>query len=432
MNRLWKYLPSFILWVLAFYFLSERAVYRYQHMGAGVDIGLFENLFFWIVQDGKAITSLGLDGTLHHYFADHINWYIYPISTIYYFFPFVESLLIFQAFVISFPILLFPFFGNQKSFQWVYSTLYALFLPIYWIQIFDFHPEVLWIPLFFLFYLFWEKKSKLWILFFILSLLTKEETCFVWIVFSFLQRKEYPKESIFIAIVSSLYFIVSIGLLVYFHNQFQTNTPAHLERYNDPLSALNKIHLFPFLILYLNLPFLFLSFRSPMMICLVPYLLYSIFSQYEVNKTPFTHHSFITIPIVFLSYVQSLENLNWNRKKYIFGVSILVSMILFIFYGPISKSYSYRKEYLNREVSVNDYQILRNLLPNETIVSNVPQYLSNRKEIQLHLPNNSSSAHYYVFYQWKNDFNPIDHPIGYILQSSIENHIFIFKRQKID
>ncbi|TGM48741.1 DUF2079 domain-containing protein [Leptospira biflexa] len=432
MIRLWKYLPSFILWILVFYFLSERAIFRYQHMGAGVDIGLFENIFYNLIHTGKAITSLGLDGNLHHYFADHINWFIFPISIIYYYFPYIESLLILQALILSLPILIFPYFGNQKSYHLIYPLLYALFLPIYWIHIFDFHPEVLWIPFFFLFYLFWKKQSKIWILFFLLSLLTKEETCFVWIVFSYLQRKMYPKESLFITMISVIYFIIAIGLLILFHDEFQSNSPAHLERYKDPFTALSNFHLFPYLILFLSLPFLFFNFKHQLMYCLFPYLIYSILSKFEVNKTPFTHHSFITIPIVFLSYIEIVENLDENRKKIVLRISLLISIFLFLFYGPISKSYSYRKEFMNRSVSNSDYLTLRKLLPNESIVSNIPQYLSNRKEIQLYLPNQTYSADYYVRYRWGKESSDQNPPSDYQLQSSVENHIQIFIRKKID
>lgn len=149
MKRIPHHLPSLLLWMLVFYFLSERSIFRYQHIGAGVDIGLFENLFYNLIHNAKAVTSIGIDGNLHHYFADHINWYIYPLSLLYGLFSFAETLLIFQAFVLSIPILILPLYKKDTLHQWIYPLLYGLFLPIYWIQIFDFHPEVIWIPLFF-------------------------------------------------------------------------------------------------------------------------------------------------------------------------------------------------------------------------------------------------------------------------------------------
>lgn len=432
MKEPWKYIPSLLLWVIVFYFLSERAIFRYEHLGAGVDVGLFENLFYHIIHTGEAVTSLGLDGNTHHYFADHINWFIYPISILYYLFPSIETLLIFQAFVLSVPILIIPFLGKEKTQYFFYPFLYALYLPIYWIQIFDFHPEVLWIPFFFLFYYFWKQQSKLWYLFFTLSLLVKEEISLVWIVFSLVYRKSYPKETIFIGISSSLYFLLSIGILSYFNSSISSLAPAHLERYRDPWFAITHLHLFPYLILFLNLPFLFLSFRSPLMFCLIPYLLYSVFSKFEVNKTPFTHHTFVTIPIIFLSFTQTLETLHSRQKRLFVIISVIVSITLFLLYGPISKSFSFRKEYMNPSGSTKDYQILRNLLPNDSIVSNIPQYLANRNEIQLYLPNKKYSANYYIHYQWeKETSNPVP-PMGYTLESTIENRIHIYKLEKID
>ncbi|PJZ84840.1 DUF2079 domain-containing protein [Leptospira harrisiae] len=425
------HLPSLILWSVVFYFLSERSIFRYQHMGAGVDIGLFENLLFNLVHLGKAITSLGVDGNVHHYFADHINWYIYPLSLLYYFFPYVESLLIFQALVLSIPILVVPFYKNEPSYQWVYPLVYSLFLPIYWIQIFDFHPEVLWIPLFFLFYYCWKQKSKFWILFFILSLLVKEECALVWIVFAFVKYSSNQKESIFIGTFSLLYFIFSIILLSKMQNATATHPmPTHLERYQNPIGALQNLHLFPYLFLFLNLPFLFLQFRNKLLFCLLPYFFYSLFSSFEVNKTPFTHHSFIAIPIIVLSFIESIENNHLKFKQYFGYISLVSSIILFLFFGPFSKSYSYRKEFMNPGNSKADYQTMRSLLKEKSIVSNVPQYFSNRTTVTLFLPNQIPSAEYLVFYQFPTQPKIFAIPSGYEWKETIKNHIQIFKRKE--
>ncbi|TGM01720.1 DUF2079 domain-containing protein [Leptospira jelokensis] len=432
MRSFGKFIPTFFLWSIVFYFLSERAIFRYHHMGAGVDIGLFENLFYQLNHTGNAITSLGLDGNAHHYFADHINWYIYPIALLYHFFPGVEFLLILQAFLLSIPILIIPFFEYKKSYLYAYPLLYALYLPIYWIQVFDFHPEVIWIPLFFLFFLFWRIQSKFWLLFFCLSLLTKEETSLVWLIFSILIWNSHPKESKLIGIISFLYFILSLYLLNHFYHKPSPYQLAHLERYEDPLTAIKNLHLFPYLFLFLTLPFLFLPFFHRMAWCLLPYALYSLFSKFEVNKSPFTHHSFLPIPILFICMTETIETIFSKRKQILIFSSLLVSVIMFGLFGPLTKTYSYRKDFMNRQVTPEDVSELRQLLPEESIVSNVPQYLSNRNEIQLFLPNKNYTAKFFVFYQGKNFGIPDDVPSGYSLISKRENHILIFQRKKID
>ncbi|MCW7491894.1 DUF2079 domain-containing protein [Leptospira sp. 2 VSF19] len=433
MKRLRYHLPSFLLWLVVFYFLSERSIFRYQHMGAGVDIGLFENLFYNLIHQGKAITSLGVDGNNHHYFADHINWFIYPLYLLYYLFPYVESLLIFQALVLSIPILIFPFYKWEKSYHLVYPFLYTLFLPIYWIQIFDFHPEVLWIPLFFLFYYFWKKKSKYWVLFFALSLLVKEECALVWIIFALVILRKNPKESLFIGTLSLLYFLFSIFLLSKMQDSITNlSIPTHWERYKNPIGALQNLHLFPYLFLFLNLPFLFLQFKNKLILCLLPYLFYSILSSYEVNKTPFTHHSFIAVPILFICFIEIVETFN-RKKKYLFCfTSLLVSIALFVWFGPLSKTYSYKREFMNPGLSTKDVSILRNLLEGKSIVSNIPQYLSNRNQVQLFLSNKTYSADYFVFYQFQNQLTPVFVPKEYKLDKEIEKHIQIYKYKKID
>lgn len=432
MKSFGKFLPSFLIGSFVFYFLSERAIYRYQHMGAGVDIGLFENLFYNLSHTGKAFTSLGIDGQSHHYFSDHINWFIYPIGILYHFFSHAETLLILQALILSAPIIILPTFGIQNSYKIIYPLLYALYLPIYWIQIFDFHPEVLWIPFFFFFFLFWKKQSKLWYVFFFLSLCTKEETTLIWIVFSFLIRDSHPKESRTIGIITILYMILSIFLLYYFNHQTAHYKLAHLERYVDPIGAITKYHLFPYLLLFLLFPLLFLPLRYPLSLCLFPYVLYSLGSQWEVNKTPFTHHSFITIPILFVSFIEVVESFSIPWKRTILSLSLLISILLFFQFGPITKTYSYRKDFMNREIKTDDVSILRSLFPGESIVSNVPQYLAYRSEVFLFLPNKEYSAKYFVYYQGK-DFPPFEKaPIGYEQIFHKENHILIFQHKKID
>lgn len=431
MKRIWYHLPSFVLWMAVFYFLSERSIFRYQHMGAGVDIGLFENLFYNLVHNAKAVTSIGIDGNPHHYFTDHINWYIYPLSMLYGQFPFVETLLIFQALVLSFPILILPIFKKETFYQWVYPFLYSLFLPIYWIQIFDFHPEVVWIPLFFLFYYFWKQKSPFWILFFIFSLLAKEECALVWIVFSLIEGKSRPKESLWMGVISFIYFFFCIFLLTELRDPtLDSQMPAHWERYKNPITALQNLHLFPYLLLFLNLPFLLIQFKNKLIVCLVPYFLYSLLSSYEVNKTPFTHHSFIAIPIIVLSFIEVFDQFLHKYKLIFGGTTLLASIVLFFCFGPFSKSYSYKKEYMNPGVSTKDVATLRTLFPGKSVVSNVPQYLSNRSEVQLLLPNRNDSADYFVFYQFNTHLPISGIHAGYQWERNIENYIQIYKRKE--
>ena len=431
MKRIWYHLPSFVLWMVVFYFLSERSIFRYQHMGAGVDVGLFENLFYNLIHNANAVTSIGIDGNSHHYFSDHINWYIYPLSMLYGVFPFIETLLIFQAFVLSIPILILPLYKKDTFYKWIYPFLYSLFLPIYWIQIFDFHPEVIWIPLFFLFYYFWKQQSPFWILFFIFSLFAKEECALVWIVFSLVEGKSRAKESLWIGGLSIVYFFFCIFLLSELRDpMIASPVPAHWERYKDPITALQNLHLFPYLILFLNLPFLLIQFKNKLIFCLVPYLLYSLLSSYEVNKTPFTHHSFIAIPIIVISFLEVIDQFSHKSKLLFGGTSLLVSTVFFFWFGPLSKSYSYKKEYMIPVSSTKDITILRTLFEGKSIVSNVPQYLSNRSKVQLFLPNNEYSADYFVFYQFQNRL-PIDNiPNGYTWEREIENHIQIYKHKE--
>lgn len=241
------------------------------------------------------------------------------------------------------------------------------------------------------------------------------------------------KESFWIGILSFVYFFFCLLLLSLLRDSNLNHlVPAHWERYQHPFTALHNLHLFPYLFLFLNLPFLFLQFKNQFILCLIPYFLYSIFSSYEVNKTPFTHHSFIAVPIILISFLEVIERYSQKSKLLFGGAALLVSTTLFFGFGPFSKSYSYKKEYMNPGVSVKDVSILRNLVPGKSVVSNVPQYLSNRKDVQLIFPNRNDSAEYFVYYQFNTQLLPSYIPNGYQWEQNIENYIQIYKLKKID
>lgn len=85
---------------------------------------------------------------------------------------------------------------------------------------------------------------------------------------------------------------------------------------------------------------------------------------------------------------------------------------------------------MNPGISTKDITTLRSLVPGKSVVSNLPQYLSNRSEVQLFLPNKEYSADYFVFYQFQNQLPPAALPKEYKWEREIENHIQVYRREE--
>lgn len=372
----------FLLFLALFCFLSERSITKFLHLKAGMDTGLFENILYNTLHGDFFYTFLGPVDLWHSYFSDHVDLILFLILPFYYLFPQTETLFILQAFFLSSPILILYFYSKDKIDRPVIpSVLYALYLPVYWIGIFDIHPEVAFIPLFLLFMIQWEKKNLRYAFtLFLFCLFCKEEIAFVFIVFSALVRKEEPKFALLLFLISISYFCATIGILS-FNNPF-SGIPMHVGRYSEiPKDS----YLFGPLLFFLLTPFLIFPFLSRYLLLVLPYLAYSFLSNAIPNKTPFTHHSFVAVPILFVAFLSGYDFLKKKGKAadWILATCALTFLYLFLSQGPPNKKYNYKEDFLRGSVTKEQVDFLRNYDPEANIVSNVPSVLGNRKIIRV-------------------------------------------------
>lgn len=121
------------------------------------------------------------------------------------------------------------------------------------------------------------------------------------------------------------------------------------------------------------------------LLLILPYLAYSFLSNAIPNKTPFTHHSFVAVPILFVAFLSGYDFLKKKGKAadWILATCALTFLYLFLSQGPPNKKYNYKEDFLRGSVTKEQVDFLRNYDPEANIVSNVPSVFGNRKIIRV-------------------------------------------------
>lgn len=383
---------------------------------------MFENILFNTLNGDFFTTSLGPFDFPHSYFSDHVNLNLFFIIPIYSVFPYMETLFCIQSVFLASPILLlYLICRDWQTFRFLPSVLYFFYLPVFWIGIFDIHFETAFIPLFLMFFYFEKIGNRKWkFISFLLCLFCKEEIASVFIVYSILKFRSDSKSSFSILSVSIIYFMFSLIILSI--SRPDTGLPYHLYRF---MQIPQSQGLYIYLIYFLFVPFLFFPFLSKYVLLVFPYLAYSFISSSEVNKTPLTHHSFLAVPILFISFMDGFhtfqdyiknrktgaENIHKSEFPFldlekesasgkaafyfktflhkVYSVPFLslflifLSIFLFFTEGPPSKKYSYGKNFMKRDIPDDALEFLKNYRKDEKIASNIPAVLSAREHLRL-------------------------------------------------
>jgi uncharacterized membrane protein len=145
----------------------------------GFDLGVFDQAFWNTTQGRPFETTMGLGPAPHSQLADHFSpilWLLVPFYTL---FPHPETLLVVQTLALTlgaWPIYLLAKLKLPAGYALVWVALYFLFLPLAFINLYDFHEITLAVaPLGFALY-FLEKGERRWFLVSLLvTLLVKEE-----------------------------------------------------------------------------------------------------------------------------------------------------------------------------------------------------------------------------------------------------------------
>jgi len=314
------------------------------------DLGIFDQAVYLISQGLPPFSSL----MGYHILGDHAAWIFYLLAIPYKIYPTVHWLLLIQALAfVSGAVILWKLANladlpENKSVALI--LVYLLYPAVFNINLFDFHPEVIALPLFLTAVLTARKQNILSFSLSILFILGCKEILALtvialgfWLLF-LEKRKTYGMIAILAGVV---WFLIATQLIIPYYTHGQ---PAAINRYsflgNSVLEITQNILLKPWLIFrniftsqnleylaFLFLPILWaISFKSlPFLWPVIPALALNLITDDQPQKDLVHHYSIPILPFLMLSVLATLQvNGGWLKKpKYI----IIWSLIFFLILG---------------------------------------------------------------------------------------------------
>ena len=175
------------LGVAAAYFIlySALSVLRHEsYHSFGFDLGLFDQVF-WNTTQGRPFESTMSQAlpVPHSLLGDHFSPIFLVLMPFYYAFPHPETLLVIQTFALAlgaWPVYLLARLKLPPGYALAWVAVYFLFVPLAFINLYDFHEVALSVaPLGFALY-FLEKGRRVWFLISLLvTFLVKEEMALI-------------------------------------------------------------------------------------------------------------------------------------------------------------------------------------------------------------------------------------------------------------
>jgi uncharacterized membrane protein len=167
--------------VVYFLLYATLAVLRHRsNHSFGFDLGIFDQIF-WNTTQGRLFEStMSLSQPVpHSFFADHFSPALSLIVPFYFLYPHPETLLVIQTGALAlgaWPVYLLAKLKLPDGYPLLWVLVYYLFIPLAYINLYDFHEITLAVaPLGFALY-FLESGRRAWFLLFLLfTLLVKEE-----------------------------------------------------------------------------------------------------------------------------------------------------------------------------------------------------------------------------------------------------------------
>ena len=160
-RKFWINSSAFFL--ILFFCVSGLSLGRHEALlSSAYDLGIF-NQAMWLITNGQEPFSTFIQ---HHILADHASFVLYIIALPYALWQTPEALLVLQAAIVSsaiFPLaLLCRDAGLLNSQIALVMLAYCLFPPVINISLFDFHPDILVLPLLFLMLL-GHARNNIWV-----------------------------------------------------------------------------------------------------------------------------------------------------------------------------------------------------------------------------------------------------------------------------
>lgn len=347
---------------------STLAVWRHEsYHSLGFDLGLF-NQVFWNTSQGRPFESTMSQAlpVPHSLLGDHFSPIFWLLMPFYWAYPHPETLLVAQTVALAlgaWPVYLLARLKLPPGYAVLWVAVYFLFIPLAYINLFDFHEVALAVaPLGFALY-FLERGHRLWFLVFLLAtFLIKEELSLVGAGFGLyvLLGKRDWKLGLGVLVGSLAAFVLVIQVAIpYFAGgrAYPYISGRYAEVGGSPTGILRTLVTNPLRIaralLQLKKGYFLLAIFGSVLglsviagwasLVLLPTLAYLLLSSYEPQYSFTSQYSAPLIPLVIGTAIIALAKLP-SRMQRSTAVAVLASSLVFSWaFGdlPLSRKFDF-------------------------------------------------------------------------------------------
>ncbi len=411
-----------LLFILVFSYLS---ILRHNRLNSAIyDLGLFDQII-WNIAHGRFFES-SIKG--FNYLGDHFSPILVIFAPLYWIWEDVRILLIAQTVIVS----LAGYYAGLLSYHLTrdikVSAAFGLAIlgnsNVLLVVLFDFHPEVITIPLFaYIVYQFALKKHIKVFLASLIALIIKEDVAITvtltGIAFAIISRE---KKYLILSLAGFVYFIVVMKVLIpLFRPKTFTGDYLYIERYSylgknmkevilsiitNPFYPIVKMYKWTKLKVLLRLfyPTIFLSFLSPaFLIVILPVLYINWIPNYPPQFALKYQYLNIVIPFIITSSIYGYQKLKsilkdsgfLSRHLSLFASSL---MLLFVIGNSIILYHTVvRFKYFEKNYYESSFYKAKSLIPENASLATANTFgphFTHREKIEFPVPFNLHMYHY--------------------------------------
>jgi len=329
-----------VVWILICLYVVYFSLYtcsqHYNFKTNAFDLGIFAQSVWHAIHYGTLTNSLEIPQLPINHLAIHFSPILYLMVPFYFLFPDPKILLILQSAalgVAALPCYLIAKDKINNPFICLIIVISFLLYPfLHYVNLYDFHPVALAIPILLFCLYFLEKQKYGWFwLFFLLSLLIKENVILSGIgigAYIFITKRKFLLGIIIIAI-STLFFFATTNIFMpflgqvfnYTHKRYADLIGSGHHSYTDLIIAITTKPTILFKYIFFNhdrllaifklfFPVLFFPLFSGFgaIFLLLPGLLINLLSSYDRQYNFYSQYSSTVIPIIYFLTVLGISN----------------------------------------------------------------------------------------------------------------------------
>ena len=401
-----------VLSLLALYFTTYAALSILRHRtfhSFGPDLGIFDQIF-WNTIHGRwfeSTMSLGIPQP-HSYFGDHFSPVYLLLMPFYFVYPHPETLLVIQTAFLALgviPIYLLARLKLAAGFpRLVWVLAYFLYLPLAYVNLYDFHETALCVLPLGLALLFLESKKRwLFLASLLFALLVKEEMALIALGFgayALLGKRDWRLgTAVMVGSLGAFFALVRLVIpafaggvsYAYFSARYSQfgSTPVQIlgTAISHPVRVLRTIVQAKKLAFLAGIfgPVLGLNALSGFAaLILLPPLAYLLLSNYEPQFSFTNQYAAPLIPLVLGSALLGISRLSPGAQKLVAPAVVLSSLVFAAFFGDLPFSRRFDPGLFRQEPRYTAFARSLDAIPADASVAaenDLTPHLSNRRFI---------------------------------------------------